>query len=112
VDDAKKQFAEGFDSAEIHSVLVFGLEKGGASKCFPCGDGMYSGEAQSRYSLCPPGTQSTVSKETCESCTENTYSDMPGLRDGCLDCPSNTYANHNNTFCLGSEFLNFTRTFD
>jgi len=88
-------------SAVLSSLLVTGIEEGGASNCQPCPSRHYSAVGSASCEECAPGYTHTENHLGCQRCPANTIS---GPLD-CENCPFGTEANSAQTMCVGLDHL-------
>lgn len=91
-------------SAVLSSLLITGINEGGASHCQPCPSRHYSSIGSSRCEECAPGYTHTKDQLDCQRCPINMIS---GPLD-CENCPYNTEANSDQTMCEGLDYLKWS----
>eukprot|EP00771_Trimastix_marina_P000635 gnl/Trimastix_PCT/1656.p1 GENE.gnl/Trimastix_PCT/1656~~gnl/Trimastix_PCT/1656.p1 ORF type:complete len:956 (-),score=237.75 gnl/Trimastix_PCT/1656:143-3010(-) len=84
------QEGEGTDQAQLHGLVVRGVQNGGAVDCSICPAGEAAPEGSIECSVCSPGTHTaTEGMAQCMTCPNNTFADMPHAHE-CLACGAGT----------------------
>lgn len=94
--------------ARIHRITIYGVDEGSAAFCEQCPTGTISRSKASRCQPCGIGQTSNADNTECIACEAKEYNDAPGNPLGCMQCPSHSYANQNNTACLGHKILDLS----
>ena len=90
-------------AASISSILIVGVDEGGAGYCVPCPVRYFSANASSTCTPCAPGYTHTPDRTSCQRCPVN----MISTDTGCETCPFNTEANSEQTMCIGLDYLSW-----
>ncbi|EKX51696.1 hypothetical protein GUITHDRAFT_102302 [Guillardia theta CCMP2712] len=88
--DANSQAAKE-DRAVIDSIVVTGVQDGGAIECVACPPGFVSDEQASICAPCPPGQFAAGGGSSCAPCTAGTFTATPGS-SSCRLCGHGTFS--------------------
>lgn len=90
-------FASYNENCVIHFLTVYGGGEGGAIDCLPCSEGFISIGNQSICDACGVGQTSDIYNSKCLSCSNNTFSDVPGP---CIECVFPMVPNSDHSYCV------------
>jgi len=83
----------------IKTIVITGIDIGGAAMCQKCPANSVSFGKQSHCTKCPAGFQANAQFTACEPCPEGHFSSKAG--EECKPCPINTLAFSNTGLFLG-----------